>query len=169
MAKVDIIGHTAPDFELTIVGPSESSTYSSSLSALRAGDRAVVIDFFAPWCKACPAAAQRLEELAAGSFGERCCFLLVCVDGGVEGAREFAKVHGISRCVVAAVDDDDIDAYSVSGLPHHVIIAPDGTVAKNYEVSMPADLEAVLPADARVADAMVAAPASGAPLSRISE
>merc|ERR1719293_171265 len=166
MAKVNIIGRTAPDFELTIVGPSQSSTYSSSLSALRAGDRAVVIDFFAPWCKACPAAAQRLEELAAGSFGEKCCFLLVCVDGGVEGARKFAKVNGISRCIVAAVDDDDADAYSVSSLPHHVIIAPDGTVAKNYDVSMPEDLEAVLLRRAENSDALAATIASRVPLSR---
>merc|ERR1712048_130648 len=117
--------------------------YSTKLSTLKAANQALVIDFFAPWCKACPAAAQRLEELAAGDFNGKCVFLLVCVDGGVEGAREFAKAHGISSCMVAAVEDDDLpDAFGVSGLPHHAIIAPNGTVSKNYAVSMPEDLEA---------------------------
>ena len=32
----------------------------------------------------------------------------------------------------------------MSGLPHHVLIAPDGTVARNYEVTLPQDLEEVL-------------------------
>merc|ERR1712048_105346 len=96
----------------------------------------------------------------------------VCVDGGVEGAREFAKAHGISSCMVAAVEDDDMpDAYGVSGLPHHAIIAPNGNVAKNYAVSMPEDLEAALLLKARKSDAVVDCvdSASGVPLSRISE
>jgi thiol-disulfide isomerase/thioredoxin len=128
--------------------------------------QALVLDFFAPWCKACPAAAQRLEELANTSFGETCSFVLICVDGDVEEARSFAKSHGITRLTIAAVDDDaGPEAYSVSGLPHHVLIAPDGTVAKNYEVSLPADLEAVL--RPKRDDAVVAVVAK-APVSRIS-
>merc|ERR1712187_432225 len=106
------------------------------------------------------------EEFANTGFGDRCRFLLICVDGGVEGAREFAKTHGISRCMVAAVEDDDLpDAFGVSGLPHHAIIAPDGTVSKNHDVSLPSDLEAalLLKGQGDVVDT------SKTPLSRISE
>ena len=103
-----------------------------------------MIDFFAPWCKACPKAAQKLEELAE-SYSTRCQFVLVCVDGSVAEARAFAMEHGLHRCVVAAVVDEDApQSYGVAGLPHHTLIVPCGRVAKNYEVSLPEDLEAVL-------------------------
>jgi len=141
----DITGRAFADFEFDAVLPGKDASSRKTLADLRGSDKALVIDFFAPWCKACPAAAQKLDELAAGPLGERTCFLLVCVDGGIDEAVKFAREHGIKRCAVAAVDDDDMpDAYNVSGLPHHVVIGSNGLVAKNYDVSLPGDLEAAL-------------------------
>merc|ERR1740130_817743 len=118
----------------------------TTLKELRAG-RPAVLDFFAPWCKACPAAAKRLETFAGDAgYGDQCLFLLVNVDGGADAARKFAAEHGISRCVVSAVEDEDIpsDLYSVKGLPHHVLIGRDGTVVQDYEVELPTALDEVL-------------------------
>merc|ERR1719316_1391774 len=155
MAPHNVVGHAAPDLKLEVVGEAGEAR-QASLSSLR-GAKTAVLDFFAPWCKSCPSAAKRLEELATTARRERCLFLIVCVDGGVEGAREFAKMHGIEKCVVAAVvDEDETDAYAVQGLPHHVLIDPNGVVVKNYEVSLPADLDAVLDIAAQtVTDAVV--------------
>jgi len=145
MAPHTIVGHAASDLKLEVVDEAGDER-QVSLSSLR-GSRPAVLDFFAPWCKSCPAAAKRLEELATSARGERCLFLIVCVDGGADGARDFAKAHGIQKCVVAAVaDEDETDAYGVKGLPHHVLIDGNGVVVKNYEVSLPADLDAVLDA-----------------------
>eukprot|EP00931_Biecheleriopsis_adriatica_P086548 TRINITY_DN6118_c0_g4_i1.p1 TRINITY_DN6118_c0_g4~~TRINITY_DN6118_c0_g4_i1.p1 ORF type:complete len:527 (-),score=154.68 TRINITY_DN6118_c0_g4_i1:52-1449(-) len=106
----------------------------------------MVVDFFAPWCKACPKAGQKLEKLAQ-EYGDRCQFVLVCVDGSLEEAKAFADEHCISRCQIAAVVDEDApESYAVSGLPHHVLITADGVVARNYEVSLPEDLVSVLEA-----------------------
>merc|ERR1719316_1280115 len=125
MAPHNVVGHAAPDLKLEIVGASGDER-QGSLSSLR-GSKPAVLDFFAPWCRSCPAAAKRLEELAASARGERCLFLIVCVDGGVDGARDFAKAHGIEKCVVAAVaNEDETDAYGVKGLPHHVLIDATG-------------------------------------------
>merc|ERR1712139_180892 len=61
-------------------------------------------------------------------------------------------------------DTDELpEEYRVSGLPHHVLIGSDGVVVRNYEVSLPADLDAAL-----AAKATPAAVAPGAPISRIS-
>jgi len=134
------------------------------LQALRVAGQPSVLDFFAPWCATCPAAARRLEELAAGEYAGRCLFLLVCVDGEEEAARAFASAHGISTCVVSFVDADELPKeYKVSGLPHHVLIGSDGVVVRNYEVALPADLDAAL-----AANAAPAAVAPSAPISRIS-
>merc|ERR1712072_568934 len=65
---------------------------------------------------------------------------------------------------VSFVDADELpEEYRVSGLPHHVLIGSDGVVVRNYEVSLPADLDAAL-----AAKSTPAAVAPGAPISRIS-
>ncbi|CAJ1410528.1 unnamed protein product [Effrenium voratum] len=132
-----LIGKAAPDMEL------ELAEGSGTLLALKQPGQAMVVDFFAPWCKACPKAAQHLEELA--ETWKDCCFVLVCVDGALAEAQKFAQEHNLRRCVVASVVDEDAPQdYGVSGLPHHVLIAPDGKVARNYEVTLPQHLEEVL-------------------------
>jgi ribonucleoside-diphosphate reductase subunit M2 len=159
MAAKQIIGHMAPDMELEVSGES-GKCFNSTLRNLRSPGKALVVDFFAPWCKSCPEAAQKLDELST-KYGDRCDFLIVCVDGAAKDARAFANEHGIKNLQVAAVVDEDAPAegYAVSGLPHHVIIGADGTVVRNYEVSFPADLESLPPASV---------PLSGSTCSRIS-
>jgi thiol-disulfide isomerase/thioredoxin len=101
-----VIGSIAPDFEIEVAEENGDVTVTQ-LATLRPDGQALVIDFFAPWCKSCPAAAQKLEELAGGEYGNNCKCVIVCVDGGIEAAREFASAHGIQKCIVAAVVDDD--------------------------------------------------------------
>mmetsp|Transcript_76436 Transcript_76436/g.120723 ORF Transcript_76436/g.120723 Transcript_76436/m.120723 type:complete len:500 (-) Transcript_76436:272-1771(-) len=137
-----VIGFKAPDFEIEVAGENGKVT-STQLAALRPDGQALVIDFFAPWCKSCPAAAQKLEELAGGEHGNNCKFVIVCVDGGIEAAREFASAHGIQKCIVASVVDDDApDSYKVRGLPHHALVDCQGVLVKNYSVDLPGDLDA---------------------------
>jgi len=126
------------------IAQKDGSVRNAQLLDLRPSGHAMVIDFFAPWCKACPRAAKHLDELAV-QYSGRCSFVIICVDGGLEAAQEFAKANEIKHCTVAAVaDEDGPEPYMVSGLPHHVIIGTDGKVFRNYEVSMPADLDAAL-------------------------
>eukprot|EP00933_Yihiella_yeosuensis_P068155 TRINITY_DN734_c0_g1_i3.p1 TRINITY_DN734_c0_g1~~TRINITY_DN734_c0_g1_i3.p1 ORF type:complete len:498 (-),score=151.94 TRINITY_DN734_c0_g1_i3:89-1582(-) len=136
-----LVGRMAPDMEIQVAG--ESGT--TSLLDLQKSGQAMVVDFFAPWCKACPEAARKLDALVS-EYGDRCRFVLLCVDGSADDAQSWASEHGIKQCTVVSVDDEDApaDNYFVKGLPHHVLIAPDGTVAKNYEVSLPEDLETAL-------------------------
>jgi ribonucleoside-diphosphate reductase subunit M2 len=84
--------------------------------------------------------------MAAGEHSGRARFLLVCVDGGVEEALSWAGEHGAGRCTVAAADEDEdlMAKLGVKGLPHQAIIGADGTIAKNREVSLPADLDSLL-------------------------
>jgi ribonucleoside-diphosphate reductase subunit M2 len=144
-AYSSVVGSRVPDVELTLLHPGSASATQTALSSLRQPGKTLLVDFFAPWCKTCPAAAQRIESIAADDnddgFVDSCQFLLVCVDGDVDEARSFASKHGITRCNVAVVHDDALpNAFGVTGLPHLAIISPDGTIAKNYEVSLPLDL-----------------------------
>jgi len=67
------------------------------------------------------------------------------VEGDAAAALEFANAHGLSTVTLVTLEDDTLpDAFDVSGLPHHALIAPDGTVAKNGNLSLPQDIDAVL-------------------------
>jgi len=142
MAPKDIIGSAAPDLAVEVL--SASTTTETLLSTLRPAGKALVVDFFAPWCKTCPAKAKELEKLAKSELGERCVFALVCVDGGADAARDFAKAHGIEKCTIAVAVDEDApsDLFLVSGLPHCSIIDCNGILARNYEVDLQVDIEA---------------------------
>jgi ribonucleoside-diphosphate reductase subunit M2 len=141
---MDLIGTTAPDFEVEVL-EANGSTSLARLAALRPEGQALVIDFFAPWCKSCPAAAQKLEGLV-GKYDNRCVFVLVCVDGNTDGARDFAASHGIHKCVVVSAVDEDApsDLFQVRGLPHHSLIDCSGKLVKNYSVDLPGDLDMCL-------------------------
>jgi len=144
MAPKEIIGSVAPDLEVEVVGA--SSTSPTLLSSLRPLGGILVVDFFAPWCKTCPAKAKELEELAKSEYGDRSVFVLVCVDGGLDAARDFAAAHNITKCVITSVVDEDepSDLFHVKGLPHCAIIDSNGILARNYEVNLPGDIDACL-------------------------
>ena len=66
------------------------------------------------------------------SFCFQCCsgdFVLICVDGSIEEAQDFVKEIGLSNKIIVAsvVDENAPMQYQVSGLPHHTLIAPDGS------------------------------------------
>jgi thiol-disulfide isomerase/thioredoxin len=165
-----VIGSIAPDFEIQVVEESGNTTLTR-LSALRPDGQALVVDFFAPWCKACPKAAQKLDELAGGEHGSSSKFVIICVDGGIEAAREFAEAHGIQRCIIAAVVDDDApsDLYQVHGLPHHSLIDIRGILTKNYLVDLPADLTACLQNTETSKERSALVEKQTAPVSRVSD
>merc|ERR550537_681240 len=114
-----ILGSVAPDFEVEVVD-SNGSISTVSLASLRPAGKVLLIDFFAPWCKTCPAKAKELDQLAKGEHGQSCTFVLVCVDGGLDGARAFAAEHGVEKCIITSVVDEDApsDLFMVKGLPH---------------------------------------------------
>merc|ERR1719414_694849 len=141
----DFVGRVVADFVLEVADETGVDRRTSLHELIQTSVLPVVLDFFAPWCKACPAAAEKMDRLA-GEHGDKCMFILINVDGGAKGAREFAKYHGISRCVLAAAEEDEdlMSLCGVQGLPHLAILSSDMTVIKNFEVELPIDLEQVL-------------------------
>jgi ribonucleoside-diphosphate reductase subunit M2 len=136
----------AVNFSLDLV--TKDGIEVTTLFDVQGTGKLLLIDFFAPWCASCPAAAKRLDEIAP-QYSDKAVFILVCVDGGVDGARDFANKHGIKHCKVAAVTDDVPDEYDVSGLPHHTLISASHEVLKSGHgsVQLPADLDSALAAE----------------------
>jgi len=138
------IGKRAPDFTLAVRGENGEFT-ETTLLKLTSNGLPTVIDFFTTWCAACPAAAKKIEGLAAGEYAGRCNFVIACLEGE-DGVSDFAKQHGIEKCIVAGIEDVDdvIDHLGVKGLPHLTLIDGNQVVQRNYEANLPADLDAVL-------------------------
>lgn len=165
--RTELVGHAAPDFPVLLLGI-DGAAAESTLHAVRGEGRPMVVEFFAPWCSSCPAAARKLEAFARGR-GDGCCFLLVCVDGDLECAREFAAACDIARCAVVAVRDQDLpESYSITGFPHYTIVSSKGTVLWNCKAELPLDLNSLLsdsdangPAGPVEATAFAAAPSAG--------
>jgi ribonucleoside-diphosphate reductase subunit M2 len=142
-----ILGSVAPDLDVEVIKGGSTST--TTLSSLRPSGQILVADFFAPWCKTCPAKAKELDELAKGEYGKRAVFVLVCVDGGLDAARDFAATHNITKCIIASAVDEDApsELFLVKGLPHCAIIDNQGILARNYEVNLPGDIDACFTTD----------------------
>ena len=107
MAPADLIGKPAPDMKVTSLN-ADGFVVRTSLLASRRPGQAMVVDFVAPWCGSCPAAATRLDALANGDLADKCAVVLLCVDGGIGDAKKIADAHGIKACTVASVDEEDV-------------------------------------------------------------
>jgi ribonucleoside-diphosphate reductase subunit M2 len=169
----EFVGRVVADFPLEIAEKNGINRRTSLHELIKTSGLPVVLDFFAPWCAACPAAAAKMDRLA-GDHDGKCLFVLINVDGGAEGAREFAESHGIKHCTLTAADDDEdlMSLCGVKGLPHMAILSADMMVMRNYEVDLPADLEVVFNNSESSAseskDNEIVQAADIAPLSRIS-
>lgn len=67
--------------------------FKSILAKEAAGNRLVVVDFFAPWCRACMTLYPKMTQLAANNPE----VLFVKVNGGDETLREMCQSLGITR------------------------------------------------------------------------
>jgi ribonucleoside-diphosphate reductase subunit M2 len=155
----------AVNFPLNLV--TEGGSEVTTLFDVQGNGKLMLIDFFAPWCASCPAAAKRMDEIAT-QYSDKVTFLLVSVDGGIDGARDFANKHGIKCCKVAAVEDEVPEEYDVSGLPHHMLLSSSHEILKSGHgsVQLPADIDAALMVESREETTAVAV---RAPISRVTE
>lgn len=117
---------TAPDFEVRDL---EGKTVK--LSDFR-GKKVVIVDFWATWCGPCvrgmPVSAATVEQ-----FKDRVVFLPVVVDDreSADKVRAFAAKKGWRFPLY--LGGKAIGAkYGVSGIPHTVIVAKDGTVVAKH-------------------------------------
>jgi ribonucleoside-diphosphate reductase subunit M2 len=143
-AQAAAVGTQVPDCQLVVLGKN-GEVRQTTLHELMSNGLPTVIDLFTTWCQACPAAAQKVENLATGQYKGKCNFIIACLEGP-DGVLDFAKQHGVETCIVAGLEDGDdlIDHLAVSGIPHLALIDTDRVVRGNYDVQLPADLEKML-------------------------
>jgi len=114
-------GKPAPDFSLTDI---DGKTVS--LASLKG--KTVILDFFATWCGPCKQGMPVLMDIAKARSGDGVVLYAVDVDEPADKIRSFLTKKGWSLNVLLAGKSKISKAYNVGGIPHTVVIGPDGVI-----------------------------------------
>lgn len=125
------VGTPAPQFSLPLVANGQGSV---NLASLRG--HAVYLNFFASWCQPCKAEVPYISQLAQ-QFSKRH-VVVIGIDEleSADRAKQFASRFKLGYRIVSDANGDVGGAYGLIGLPLHVFISPDGTVAVYREGEM---------------------------------
>jgi len=107
--------------------------------------QAVVAEFWATWCDDCVAAIPHLNKLAEGFQGRPVRFIFITNEAPAV-VNKFLKTHPLRGWIGLDPDSSAFAAFGVRGIPHTVVLDPEGRVAgQTYpELLTPGMLEAVL-------------------------
>ncbi len=97
-----------------------------SLSSLKG--KVVVLDFWATWCKPCVMSMPGVAALAKEMKGREVVFFAVNQMEGREKVTAFLEQEKLDIPVALDADGSSARAFGVRGIPHLVVIGPDGVV-----------------------------------------
>ena len=124
-----LVGESAPQFELPLLAAAADEEEVMFNLADHSG-RIVVLDFWASWCAVCVRSLPEKIEAFSGFDPEKVTFLAVNQAEGADLVRWFLESRGWDDMKVAMDRDQAVGrSFQVGGLPHSVIIGPDGRIA----------------------------------------
>ena len=116
-----LIGKPAPGFEL-------KDTEGTTVSLASLKGKTVIIDFFATWCGPCRKGMPVLMDIAKQRADDGVVLYAIDLDEPAEKIKSFLEKQGWSLNVLMTGDSKVADEYMVGGIPHTVIVAPDGSL-----------------------------------------
>lgn len=124
---------TSPGVRYTDVEGENASGKKTRLSALVTPGKYTVVDFWASWCPYCIKEIPELKRLLS-DFGKQGLDIVgVAVRDLPEDTRLTAGKHGIDWKILYNTQKAPYDVYGFSGIPHHILIGPDGVIISRGE------------------------------------
>lgn len=88
----------------------------------------VLIDFWASWCGPCRREMPTVKEIFTKYQDQGLKVLGVAVNDEIKDAQAAIEEMGIEWPVIFDVQGLTLDIYGISGIPHLILFAPDGTI-----------------------------------------
>jgi thiol-disulfide isomerase/thioredoxin len=117
-----LIGTEAKPFKLPLLAGGE-------FELAKEQGKVVVLDFWASWCGPCIKAIPVLLQTMAGFPEEKVKFIGVNQSEPAEQVKRFIEARGWQFTVALDAGQNVARQYGVQGIPHTVVVAPDGRVA----------------------------------------
>lgn len=120
-AAMELVGKPAPAFELE-----DLNGNSVSLASMKG--KTVILDFFATWCGPCKQGLPVLMDIADKRAADGVVLCVIDLDEPAEKVKKFLDKNKWSLNLLLTGKSRVADEYKVGGIPHTVIIDPDGTI-----------------------------------------
>lgn len=120
-------GHKYVDFEGENV-----KGLPQKLSSLIPQGKYVILDFWASWCPYCIKEMPDLKKLRS-DFANMVEIVGVAVRDLPEDTKAMIEKQGIEWPVLFNTQKVPYDIYGFSGIPHHILLSPDGTILARGE------------------------------------
>jgi len=118
---MSMVGKPAPTFELK-----DTEGVTVSLESLKG--KTVILDFFATWCGPCRQGMPVLMDIAERRAEEGVVLYAIDLDEPADKIKSFLEKQGWTLNVLMTGDSKVADEYMVGGIPHTVIVAPNGSL-----------------------------------------
>lgn len=117
-----LVGKPAPSFKLSTLDG------KSQVTLAQFKGKVVVVDFWAVWCPHCVDEMPSLNEFAEKHKDAGVVVLAVDEDDDKEKVKPFVADHHLTLPVLLDDGHKVSEDYGVNGIPHTVVIGPDGVV-----------------------------------------
>jgi len=130
-----LISGPAPDFTL-------DSLHGDAVTLSDLKGQVAVLDFWATWCSPCVEGMDHLQQMHERYADQGMVVLAINAGEEREEVVEFVAGHGYTFTVLLDTDGVVSDAYGVQGIPHTIIVDPEGEV--HYAPGWPDEVEDTL-------------------------
>lgn len=119
-SSVDLVGKPAPEIQA-------GKWYNGEGQSLaRLKGKVVVVEFWATWCGPCVKAIPHLKEIHS-KYSDKGVVLISLSGESAAEVDPFVKAKGMNYLVGA--ESETSEKYSVTGIPHAVVVGVDGKVS----------------------------------------
>ena len=118
-----LLGKAAPTFKLKMLGGGDDFDLAKEKGHV------VVLDFWATWCGPCIRSLPGMIETMAQFPSDQVRFVALNQAEAPEQVKRFLETRGWKLAVALDAGQDVARQYGVDGIPHTVIVGPDGKVA----------------------------------------
>ena len=133
----DLPGRSCPPLDIGMIeraaGGEAEVTNTTLRELMKNGKQATLLGFYSASCPACSDAATAMDSFARGPHGRRINVVLLNIKGTAE-CEAFAQRHELTGLAHGGVlRSEQLGAYGVRFVPHHVVIGADAKVLVNFQ------------------------------------